>query len=214
MFRKIIVSFFIIILVAFLFWSSYSLQNIFYETVLSIEEYAAQNGLLVALIFVGLSALSAMLSPFSSAPFVPAAILLWGNSLAATLLFLGWIIGSIGAYSIGFYARHSFMKELPSSEKIRYYREHLSEKTKFLLVLLFRMAMPAEIPGYVLGIVRYNFWKYLLATAIAELPFALITVFASEALINKRPFVFTALVALAFLTIGLVFYFFQKRLKV
>lgn len=213
MFRRIVGSFFVIVIVAFLFWSSYSLQNIFYETVLSIEEYAAENEFLVVAVFVALSALSAMLSPFSSAPFVPAVILLWGNSLTSGLLFLGWIIGAIGAYCVGFYAGHTFLKELPSSEKIKYYRERFSEKTKFLLVLLFRIAMPAEIPGYALGIVRYSFWKYLLATGIAELPFALITVYASDALVNRRPAVFIALVGVALLTIGLVFYIFHKRLK-
>ncbi len=202
----------VIILVAFLFWSSFSLQSIFYETVISIEAYAAENALLAASIFVGLAALSAMLSPFSSAPFVPAVVIIWGNALTAGLLFLGWIIGAVAAYFIGLYAGYPFAKELSSYEKIKYYRERLSEKTKFLLVLLFRIAMPAEIPGYALGIVRYNFWKYLLATMIAELPFALITVFASEALVNRQPLIFTVLVAFACLTISIVFYFFHKQL--
>lgn len=212
MFRRILVSFIVIILLAFLFWSSFSLQEIFYEMVASIEEYAAENEILVAAVFIGLSALSAMLSPFTSALFVPAVVIIWGNVLTATFLFLGWILGAIAAYFIGSYAGHTFVKELPSSEKIKYYRERLSEKTKFILVLLFRIAMPAEIPGYVLGIVRYSFSKYLLATIIAELPFAIIMVFASDALINEQPFIFTALVVSAFLTIGIVFYFFHKRI--
>ncbi len=56
MIQRIIVGFVIIILLAFLFWSSLSLQSIFYETVVSIEEYASENEFLVAAVFIGLSA--------------------------------------------------------------------------------------------------------------------------------------------------------------
>lgn len=54
MFRRILISFIVIILLAFLFWSSFSLQEIFYEMVASIEEYAAENEILVAAVFIGL----------------------------------------------------------------------------------------------------------------------------------------------------------------
>lgn len=213
MFQRIFIFFLLIIITAFLFWSSFSLQNIFYETVFSIEEYASENQTFVAVIFIALAALSAMLSPFSSVPFVPAAVMLWGNVLTINFLLAGWLIGAVFAYFVGYYLGYPFLSQLSSFEKIKYYREKLPKKKEFLLILLFRFAMPAEIPGYALGIARYNFGKYFLATFLAELPFAIITSYASEALIVNKPAIFIGLVLLAFLIISLMFYFFHKRIK-
>lgn len=212
MLYKILITFILIIIAAFLFWSSFSLQGIFYEAVFSIEDYAYQNQILVAVIFVVLAAFSAMLSPFSSVPFVPAVILLWGNFLTIGLLLAGWLIGAAGAYFVGYFAGYPLVGQLYSLEKIKYFQERISHKTEFLIILLFRFAMPAEIPGYALGIVRYHFGKYLLATFIAELPFAIITAYASDALVNYRPAFFIGLVAFAFFILGFMLYLFNKKL--
>lgn len=198
---------------AFLFWSSYSLQGIFYETVISAQRYVDREGMFVIFIFIVLAALSAMLSPFSSVPLVPVAIVIWGNLLMATFLLTGWMIGGVLTYFIGYYAGYPLVSQLSSFEKIKYYREKISRKTEFLLVLLFRLAMPAEIPGYVLGIAGYNFGKYFLATFLAELPFVLIVGYASEALVTNSPILFVSLVAVAFAAISLTLYFFTKKLK-
>lgn len=202
-----------IVIAAFLFWSSVTLQEIFYEAVSSIEGYAAQNQILVAVVFVALAALSAMLSPFSSVPLVPIVIMIWGNLLTASLLLLGWMLGGVFTYAIGYYAGYPLVSQLSSFEKIRYYKEKLSQRREFLLVLLFRFAMPAEVPGYVLGIARYSFGKYLLATFLAELPFAIITSYASQALLADKPLIFISWIIIAFLIIGSMFYIFTKKIK-
>ncbi len=196
-----------------MFWSFITLQDIFFGVITSVETYNLENPFLVAVIFIILAALSAMLSPFSSVPLVPAAIILWGNTLTVFLFLLGWLIGGSLTYLIGHFAGHHLINQLYSFEKIKHYQEKLSKKTKFLLILLFRFAMPAEIPGYVLGIVHYNFSQYFLATFLAEAPFALITVYASEALIFGNPLFFSAWLILAFTIITLTFYLFHKKLN-
>jgi hypothetical protein len=40
-------------------------------------------------------------------------------------------------------------------------------------VLLFQVAMPSEVPGYMLGIARYQFLNYILILGMVELPFAI-----------------------------------------
>lgn len=212
MLQKILITFLLILAAAFLFWSSISIQSIFYEAVISIEEYAAQNEILVVATFIVLAALSAMLSPFSSLPLVPAAIVIWGNLLTGIFLLIGWLIGEILTYIVGYYAGYPLVRQLSSFEKVKYFREKIPKKAEFWLILLFRFAMPAEIPGYVLGIARYNFGKYFLATFLAELPFAFITSYAGNALISDKPIIFIGLVALVFSFITLMFYFFNKKL--
>lgn len=212
MLQKILITFLLIIAAAFLFWSSISIQSIFYETVLSIEKYTAQNEILIVAIFIALAALSAMLSPFSSLPLVPAAIMIWGNFLTGIFLLTGWLLGETLAYFIGYYAGYPLVRQLSSFEKVKYFQEKIPKKAEFWLILLFRFAMPAEIPGYVLGIIRYNFGKYFLATFLAELPFAFISSYAGNALIGNNPVVFIGLVVFAFSFMILMFYFFNKKL--
>lgn len=212
MLQKTLITFLLIIAGALLFWSSISIQSIFYESTLSIEKYAAQNEVVVIAIFIVLAAFSAMLSPFSSLPLVPAAIMIWGNFLTGIFLLIGWLSGEILAYVIGYYAGYPLVKQLSSFEKVKYYQEKISKKAEFWLILLFRFSMPAEIPGYALGIIRYNFSKYFLATFLAELPFAFITSYASNALIENDPAIFIGLVVFAFSFMITAFYFFNKKL--
>lgn len=201
-----------IIAVAFLFWSSISVQSIFYESALSIEKYATQNEILVIAIFIVLAAFSAMLSPFSSLPLVPVAIMIWGNFLTGIFLLVGWLAGGTLTYIIGYYAGYPLVSQFASFEKVKYYKEKIPEKAEFWLILLFRFSMPAEISGYALGIIRYNFGKYFLATFLAELPFAFATSYAGNAIISDKPAIFIGIVASTFSFIILMFYFFNKKL--
>lgn len=213
MLKRILVTFIFVLGAALLFWSSRSLQGIFFETVASVQEYTHEGTVPVATLFIVLAALSAMLSPFSSIPLVPVAIMVWGKSLTVVFLLSGWFIGGVLTYIVGYFVGYPLVRQFSSFEKIRYYREKISEKTEFLLVLLFRLSMPAEIPGYVLGIARYHFGKYLLATLIAEAPFVIIVTYASEALVVNNVKMFIALVAVICIAIASLFYFFTKKLK-
>ena len=79
-----------------------------------------------------------------------------------------------------------FRRLLPIG-KIESYREKLSEHSEFILVVLFRLALPAEVTGLVLGSLRYDFLKYLAATVISEIPFAAVAVYAGGALALNDP---------------------------
>ena len=53
--------------------------------------------------------------------------------------------------------------------------------------------MPSEIPGYVLGILRYKFPLYLTALAITELPYALAAVYLGESFLKGQSLIFILL---------------------
>lgn len=211
--KKYVAIFAALVLLIFLFWYSASAQTFFLESVSSVIDYTAIHPILGGLIFVGLAALSAMFSLFSSAVLVPVAILIWGSAVTFILLLAGWIIGDIIAYLIGFYAIHRFIENLIPFDKINYYRGKISKKTEFGLVLLFRFAVPSEIAGYLLGIIQYPFAKYLAATFLSELPFALIIVYASNALIAQNIATFVALIALAIIVTIATLYLLNKKIK-
>ncbi len=213
MIKRNIFIFLLIVLAALLLWSSIKLQSYFYEIILFFNAFFSENPFSGTVIFLALGIFSAMFSLFSSAPLVPIGIMIWGNFLTVVLLLTGWMIGSVFAYYIGWRAIYPRIQEFISFEKIEYYRSRLSKKLEFEIILMFRMAMPAEIASYVLGSLKYDFGKYLFATFITELPFAVLTVYLGDIFLKNQFILFLILLAVLFLIMGIMFYLFHKRLK-
>lgn len=122
--------------------------------------------------FIALAAVSAILAFFSSAVVVPVGVRAWGETWTFVLLWIGWLAGGAATYLIGRYLGRGAIRLLVAEERVAYYEERIGRRVRFPMVLLFQLALPSEIPGYVLGTVRYPFGRYLLALALAELPFA------------------------------------------
>jgi uncharacterized membrane protein YdjX (TVP38/TMEM64 family) len=140
-----------------------------------------------AVVFVLFSALSAMLAFTSSAVLVPPANLVWGKLITFILLWGGWIVGAIAAFGIGRLA-HPLLIRLGYKETLEKYRQFVSKRMKFWAVLLFCIAVPSEVPGYLFGGAHYPFLKFLIAIAIAESIYAFGLVVAGESLVTARPF--------------------------
>jgi uncharacterized membrane protein YdjX (TVP38/TMEM64 family) len=137
-------------------------------------------------VFFALTAASAMLTFASGVVLVPSATEVWGKPVTFLLLWGGWMAGSGAAYAIGYFARPLLVR-LVSREKLEEYQQLVSKRMKFWAALLFCFAAQSEISGYVLGGLRYSFWKFLAAIAIAEAAFALGVIVAGESLLEARP---------------------------
>ncbi|MBN1386276.1 TVP38/TMEM64 family protein [Candidatus Woesearchaeota archaeon] len=201
-----------LILLATIFWSSYSLQRMFFDSVDKINIFINDNPLIGILIFIGLAAISAMFSPFSSVPLIPFAILIWGEVGTFFLLLTGWLIGGSITYIIGRYAGRPIVTKLLSENKLDYFLRKIPRKAEFWLVLLFRLSMPAEIPGYITGILKIPFWMYFVASIIGEGVIAVGSIYASEALINADPIMFIVAAAAIVGWMSIFFYHFKKAL--
>lgn len=138
-----------------------------------------------AVLFIVLSAASAMLAFVSSAVIVPVGVMVWGKATSFLLLWLGWIGGGAAAYTLSRVLGRRVMTALAPTETAKRYEHFLTERASFGLVLLFQTALPSELPGYLLGLVRYPFLKYIAALAIAELPYALATVYLGESFLER-----------------------------
>lgn len=199
--------------IGFLIWSSVAFQNFFTKIVPYFERLTGEYAVLSVLVFIGLGMLSTMLSSFTSIPLVPVAVIVWGNALTALYLGIGWLIGDIFSYIIGYYAGHSILKRFVPLEKIDYYRKKIPPDAEFKLVFFFIMSMPSEIPNYTLGTLRYNFLKYFLTIALGEMIFAFVTAYAGQALVQKNYILFAGAVALLVMFFSYFFYLFNKYLK-
>jgi uncharacterized membrane protein YdjX (TVP38/TMEM64 family) len=163
------------------------------------ELHAAVNAVFVAaqelilnqsargmVIFVLFAALSAMVAFFSSAVLVPIGVLTWGSTTTFALLWFGWLLGGVGAYATGRFCGRRVVAWLIREEQLRRYEKRLAAGASFLVILLFQIALPSEVPGYVVGVLRARFSTYLAALALAELPFAAGAVYLGESFIRRE----------------------------
>lgn len=201
------------IVLGLMFYASSSAQNALVKYADDIGDYFRANAILGGFIFIAFSALAVLLSPFSSVPLVPSAIMAWGNFSTFWLLYLGWIIGGIAAYFIGSFFSEKVIKRFIPLEKVDYYKERISVNSQFWLVLLFRLAIPSEAASYTLGIIRYHFWKYLLVTILTEIVFALFVVYSGAILLSGKTLYFVAVLIAGGIALYFLYRYVQRRIK-
>ncbi len=166
---------------------------------LAVTERAIEaNPVAGAALFVLFAALSGMVAFFSSAVLVPVAVHAWGPTRSAALLWLGWILGGAFAYLIGRVVGRPVVDRI-ARDKLARYEQKIGRETPLGLVVLFQLAMPSEVPGYFLGLVRYRFYRYILVVAIGELPYAIGTVLLGDSILKRQVLPFIALTAVAML---------------
>ena len=163
------------------------------ELVAWVEQAISATPVLGKAAFVLLAMVSAMVAFFSSALLTPVAIYAWGQGTCLALLWLGWFLGGIASFAIGRFFGRSVASAILGKEKIAHWESQLSARSRFVHILIFQAAVPSEIPGYVLGMLRYRFVLYLAALAITELPYAAATVYLGESFLKRDSTVFIAL---------------------
>lgn len=160
-----------------------------HQAVLQVFEAAKaiieQHPILGAVLFMVLSALAAMLAFFSSAVLVPAAVYAWGPVACSALLWAGWMLGGIASYALAYRFGEPVMRWLAPGKSIARYQAKIRDHASFGFILLFQLALPSEIPGLVLGLARFPLERYLLALAVAELPYAVGTTLLGASFVSR-----------------------------
>ena len=162
-------------------------------------------------LFALLSAISAIAFFFSSAVLVPVATHTWGRPATILLLWASWLVGAVVSYLIGRHPGRRLAKWLVPERRLDRYERAISSRSNFRLVLLFQLAVPSEVPGYVLGAVRYHFGKYLAARAVAEAPFAVGAVLLGDTFVNRQYGLLAAVAATGLLISAVALYLLHKR---
>ena len=188
-----------LVVIAGLIAGTETLRDKSHEILVLVEPAITAYPVLGKLLFVALALASAMLAFFSSAILTPIGVYAWGTGETFVLLWIGWFLGGMMSFLIGRYLGRSVVSRLLGDSRLSIWETQVGRHTKFIHILLFQAAVPSEIPGYVLGILRYRFTFYLAALAIAELPYALGTVFLGESFLKGESLVFIAIGAAAIL---------------
>ena len=152
------------------------------------EAIIREQVVLGVVVFVVFAALSAMLAFVSSAVIVPVGVFVWGKAASLLLLWVGWILGGITAYTLSRYFGRAVVHALLPRTVIERYENLIPRRASFGFVLLMQLALPSEVPGYLLGLTRYHFWRYITALALAELPYAVATIYLGAGFIERRTY--------------------------
>ena len=96
------------------------------------------------------------------------------------------MLGGLASYGVARRLCRPVLHRLAPWRSLAPYEQRIARDTPFGVVLLFQLALPSEIPGYVLGLMQYPLRRYLLALAIAELPYAVGTMLLGEAFVQRR----------------------------
>jgi uncharacterized membrane protein YdjX (TVP38/TMEM64 family) len=158
-----------------------------------IDGVVSRAPVLGMLFFVLLAMVSAMVAFFSSAVFAPIAVYAWGKAGTFMLLWLGWLLGGILSFCIGRFLGRSAVSMIIDEEKIAGWEHELGTRARFTHILMFQAVVPSEIPGYVLGVLRYSFPLYVAALAVTELPYAIATVYLGESFLEGESSAFILL---------------------
>ena len=174
------------------------------------EAFMARAPVAGAAVFVGLTALSAMVAFFSTGLLAPVAIATWGPFTTFLLLWIGWLAGGAVSYAVGRYLGRGVAGVLVGAETRGHWERELRDRSHVTHLLLFQLAMPSEILGYVLGIVRYSFRTYIGVLSLTEIPYALAIVYLGESFLagDAVRFVLAGVVAIA---VSAGMYFWLRR---
>ena len=99
---------------------------------------------------------------------------------------------------------------LIGEEKLAGWQSQLTQRSRFIHILLFQAVLPSEIPGYVLGILRYRFSLYLTALAITELPYVIGVIYLGESFLSGEGTIIIVL-GIAVVVLGIVSIGFKGR---
>lgn len=166
--------------------SSSALHEALMAVLVATEDIIGRHAIAGATTFVVIAAISAMFTFVSMAVIVPAAVFAWGAPASVALLWFGWILGGVVTYCIGRFFGRPVVRWLTASDALQSLESRIPANAPVWLVLLLQLALPSEIPGYVLGLVRYPFARYALALGLAELPYTIATVFLGASFVEGR----------------------------
>jgi uncharacterized membrane protein YdjX (TVP38/TMEM64 family) len=173
--------------------SSEALHSALLSVLDASEQIIRVHPVLGATLFVLFAAVSALIAFVSVAVIVPVAVYTWGQATSILLLWFGWMLGGVFAYGIARLLGRTVVRWLTAEAGLKRLESRISRSTPFSLVLLLQLALPSEIPGYLLGLVRYPLFRYLAALALAELPYAIATVLLGASFLERRSYLLLAL---------------------
>jgi len=151
------------------------------------RETVKNLGLLGPFVYIGILALSVVISPIPSAPLAVIAGTIWGTFMAGVYSIIGGFIGGLIAYFLGRTLGRSAIKALTG--KIIYFSKNKGEAYLSWLIFITRMLpiFSFDLISYAAGIAGLSLPKYALATFLGMIPSTFLLTYMGGALSVGTP---------------------------
>jgi uncharacterized membrane protein YdjX (TVP38/TMEM64 family) len=176
------------------------------------QDLAAAHPILAAGVVIVFAALGAMIAFVSSWAVLPFAVFTWGALGTLLLLWAGWIVGGAASYAIGRYIGRPAIGWFASTAVMERYERRISDKSTFGMIVLLQLGLPSEIPGYLLGVVRYPFAWFLTALSLTTLVHGVPAVLLGAGLVERRPWQVAAISGVMIVLVLAAAYALRRRL--
>ena len=150
------------------------------------ERVIGQHAVWGMVVFVLVAVVSAMFMFVSSMILIPVALYAWGPVVCAVLLWIGWFLGGVVAYGIGRYLGRPLVERMVRPGTIARYEGYARRASGFVPIVLLQLAIPSDTAGYLFGMARVPLRLYLIALALAEVPYAVGAVYLGTSFLERR----------------------------
>lgn len=117
--------------------------------------------------YVLILASAVVLLPLTAMPVIPVAAMVFGPFVTALLSIVGWTVGAIIAFLIARHVGRPVLARFVSLDVVDAHVAALPGNTRFLMIVLLRLALPVDIVSYALGLTaRISLLEYAVATMV------------------------------------------------
>ena len=109
-------------------------------------------------------------------------------------------------YSIGRRFGRPAVLRMLSEKKMARYEDRIPASSSFVAAVLTQLVLPSDISGYFFGMLGYRARVYLGSLALAELPYALGTVYLGTAFVQRQYLLLLSAAALGTVILGLAWW--------
>jgi uncharacterized membrane protein YdjX (TVP38/TMEM64 family) len=92
----------------------------------------------------------------------------------------------VAAYTIGRYLGRPIVRRLVPAAALERQERWARSRGSLVGIVLLQLAVPSDLAGYVFGMIRCPLGPYLMALAVAEIPYALGAVYLGVSFVERR----------------------------
>lgn len=158
------------------------------------ETHTAESGVaFVLMLFV-----ATVFAPITVMPAIPMLAPVFGPFQTGLMSIVGWTLGAMVAFLISRYFGRPILVRFVDLQKLDEMAARIPENTRFLTLILMRMAIPVDLLSYALGLIKtIRFWPYTIATVIGVSWFSFAFAYLGDAFFESNWFVLGVVGALS-----------------
>jgi len=122
------------------------------------------------------------------------------------------LLGGTGSYVIGRVFGRPVVQWLGVGPLLARNEELVSCRTPFAFAFLLQAGVPSEVPGYLFGLGRYPYVRYLTYLGLAALPYGFATVYLGAGIVQRRTTMVVTVASALMLLTGWAWFALHRRL--